>query len=72
VQLLLCFAVKVATICPISDADFKTISQVINRSIDAVEKQINLLADHLLDSRRRLNELQPELEKGPNYKESSS
>jgi len=57
--------------CPISDPDIRTIRQAINRSVEAIEKQINLLAQRLLHSQRRLYELQAKQQKLPNYKESS-
>jgi hypothetical protein len=45
--------------CPDSDPDVRAIRQDINKSIDTLQKQVELLAQRLLCSQVRLNELQP-------------
>ena len=46
--------------CPNPDPDVRAVRHDISKSIDALEKQIKLLAQRLLFSRRRLNELEAE------------
>jgi hypothetical protein len=46
-------------VCPDSDPDVKTIRQDINKSIDTLQRQVELLAQRLLSSQIRFNELEP-------------
>jgi hypothetical protein len=48
-----------AAVCPDSDPDIQTIRQDIDKSIETLQKQIELLAQRLLCSQVRLNELKP-------------
>jgi hypothetical protein len=52
---------KSAHVCP--DPDVRAVRQDISKSIDALEKQIKLLAQRLLLSRLRFNELEAERQK---------
>jgi hypothetical protein len=54
---------KSAHVCPDPDPDVRAVRQDISKSIDALEKQIKLLAQRLLLSRLRLNELEAERQK---------
>jgi hypothetical protein len=46
-------------VCPDSDPDVKTIRQDINKSIDTLQKQVELFAQRPLSSQIRFNELEP-------------
>jgi hypothetical protein len=49
--------------CPNPDPDVKVIRRAVYKSIGAVEKQIKLLAQRLLRSQQRLNDLQAKQQK---------
>ena len=53
------------------DPDVSMIRQAVHESIVTVKKRLNLLAQRLLRSQLRMDDLQAEQKKRPNYKNSN-